>query len=71
MFHVQLNIHSVSLFRRMSDLEEQVSSILEVMVSATVTRVTKVIDGSDATCPDDDEPSTTEITHPSTDEKVC
>lgn len=53
----------------MSDLEVQVGSILEMMVNATVTEISKVIGGSAETCPEMSS-CETENTHGSSEEKV-
>lgn len=55
----------------MSDLEAQVGSILEIMVNATVTEMTKVIGGCDSTRPEASTcTDTTENTQESTDKTV-
>lgn len=53
----------------MSDLEAQVGSILEIMVNATVTEMTKVIGGCASTHPEVSS-CTAENTHGSSEEKV-
>lgn len=52
----------------MAAFEEQIGSILETMINATVTEMTKVIGGSDSTC--SEVPSTTENINESSNEKV-
>lgn len=51
----------------MSDLEAQVGAILEIMVNATVTEMSKVVGGSDSTDP---EVSSCENTHGSSADTV-
>ncbi|MEQ2211413.1 hypothetical protein XENOCAPTIV_030820, partial [Xenoophorus captivus] len=53
----------------MSDLEARVCAILDVMVTATVSEMGKVISSSDPACPNEP-PSGTEIKQESSDQKV-